>query len=408
MKSKTLIALAFFALLTSCTNEYEDFNLKQESEHPMKKDARLAEALTRAENLMSRIEGGTRSSARLIESVEYIGGNQLTRGSNADSLYYLINYSNNKGFAVLGATDENEGVYAISPNGHLEMEDTVDNPGLAMFFANLPLNLPTRPGFVIDSTINNKPIIVVDEDLSTQLKPVLSECVRKWHQRYPFNIECNTNGTNYAAGCAPLAVAMIMTYYEWPSSYKSISYDWNAIKSAKWPSEIIDAKIPNLIKEIGAPENLNTSYGSSENGGSGTNVEKTYKRTFEHFGYKKPANFQDFTVGGLGDFLSKNKKPVLMYGVRTGSLGHIWLIDGYYYDWHRSSKVLGEYYGEGYLFHAVWGWGGSSNGYFKISNGFKPMTDYNGSDDDNSYTDQEYNSIQYYNLRFMGDVKPNK
>ena len=406
MKTLKLIFAVFIALsMSACSNDFDDLALQSSEDNNPKLDYRLTNALNRAERLLSRMENRTRTDVRLVESVKFVDCGRTTRGESTDSLYYLVNYADNRGFAVLGATEETDGIYAISGEGHLEMEDTIDNPGLAMFFAGLPRTIPTRPGLGLDTTVTERPVLNYYEDLSTQLKPMLSVNVAKWHQRYPYNIECNANGTNYPAGCAPLAVAMIMTYYEWPQSYNSVKYDWQAIKSAAYYSDIIAAKIPTLIKEIGAKNNLNTSY---KNDGSSTYTEDTYKRTFKNFGYKTPGNFKDYSLNELGRFLHDNKKPVLMKGQNLEKVGHLWVIDGYYYDWHWSNMVVGGYYGEGYLFHAVWGWGSSCNGYFKISDGFTPMTNFNGTDDDKSFTGSDYDQVQFRKLRYMGDLVPNK
>jgi len=405
MKSKTLFTLVLCVFLASCNNEIDDFNLHDESEKCMIEDARLTEALNRAERLMSRIEGGTRSSVRLIESVEYIGGNQLTRGGSVDSLYFLVNFSDNKGFAVLGATEDNGGVYAISPEGHLEMEDTVDNPGLAMFFAGLPSVPGGRPIISIDSTLIDKPIHFYTRDLSTEMKPVLSKSVAAWHQWTPFNNECNPNGTNYPAGCAPLAVAMIMSYYQWPTSYNGVVYDWNKINSAWTSSEIISAKIPKLLQQIGSKENMNTNY---KNDGSGTDTKLVYKRTFNNFGYKTPGDLRNYSYSELSRCMENNKKPVLMRGDKKGG-GHVWVVDGFYNDWHWSNGLtIDEYYGEGYVFHIVWGWNRSCNGYFKLGDKIVSAGKYNSYDDDSYLTDEEKEAIQYTELQFVGDIEPNK
>ncbi len=407
-KSRVLFYLSIVLAICSCNNDIEELSTTLNQENHLVQSDRLTDALNRADRLLGKIEGRTRNDVRLVESVKFVNYGHSTRGESIDSLYWIVNYADNKGFAVLGATEDTDGIYAISGEGHLEQNDAIENPGLAMFFESLPRTIPTRPGFEIDSTMNDKPILNYNEDLSTQIKPMLAQSVRSWHQLYPYNRECTLNGVSCPAGCAPLAIAMIMTYYEWPQTYKSLRYDWQAIKSAYSPIDVISANIPILIKEIGSKENLNTTYNTIENGGSSTLTETTYKRTFEHFGYKTPGNFKDFSLDGLADFIRKNEKPVLMRGEKSNNVGHVWIIDGYYYDLHRSSMVLGEYYGEGYLFHAVWGWGSSCNGYFKISDRFIPMPDFNGEGDDKSFSESEYNQVQYQKIRYMGDLVPNK
>ena len=46
--------------------------------------------------------------------------------------------------------------------------------------------------------------------------------------------------------------------------------------------------------------------------------------------------------------------------------GHAWVIDGYVQYESKGTLVPGGYLLHDVLFHCVWGWGGKSNGYFKV------------------------------------------
>ena len=54
-----------------------------------------------------------------------------------DTLYYVINYNDEAGFAVMSANRNYGPVFAIGEEGNLEMNDTIDNVILAKFFQRL-------------------------------------------------------------------------------------------------------------------------------------------------------------------------------------------------------------------------------------------------------------------------------
>lgn len=112
---KLLSACLVFVLLTACIQE--DVLLQDKDSSAVEKSSTrvsLAEALKRADRMFERIsEPDTRSAARVVKSVQFIGGSG-TRSDGDNPLYYVVNYENEGGFAVLGADTRLDGVYAIS------------------------------------------------------------------------------------------------------------------------------------------------------------------------------------------------------------------------------------------------------------------------------------------------------
>ena len=136
---KLLSACLVFVLLTACIQE--DVLLQDKDSSAVEKSSTrvsLAEALKRADRMFERIsEPDTRSAARVVKSVQFIGGSG-TRSDGDNPLYYVVNYENEGGFAVLGADTRLDGVYAISDGGHLNMDATTFNLGLNVFFSFSP------------------------------------------------------------------------------------------------------------------------------------------------------------------------------------------------------------------------------------------------------------------------------
>lgn len=107
-------------------------------ETPASTKITLPEALKNAESAFGMLDLNTRA-IRIPESVEYIGANYQTRSSssNEDVKYYIVNYADNQGFAVLSADAEKGKVFALSDEGSISLSDTIDNPGLGVFFNKL-------------------------------------------------------------------------------------------------------------------------------------------------------------------------------------------------------------------------------------------------------------------------------
>ena len=62
--------------------------------------------------------------------------------------------------------------------------------------------------------------------------------------------------------------------------------------------------------------------------------------------------------------------------------------------------------GEGVLFHIIWGWGGSANGFFRFNNGFEHLKQFY---DENDPAWQEYwadRLTPYFNIKYCGDFEP--
>ena len=416
MKIKNFIFLsAIFILLASCSNELVEPE-KSSTDH-LQKSTRvdMKTALDRAEKMFAKIEGG-KTRSRSVGNIQYLHVSSLTRSNgDFDSLYYLINYENNGGFAITGADTRLDEIYAIGEEGNLTESDMLENPGLQYFFDTLPDNddlaLMYGNQFPNDSTLILLPPINLGEDIniSTKKGPYININVSKWDQEDPFNVECPIeNGSRCYAGCVPVAAAILMSYHEWPHNYKDKAYDWNAIKNATVQNgQIISSNIPNLIRELGSKDNFKTEYHSSSPG-SGSNMVSNHKRTFKNLGYREPNDFKDFKNADVMLLINNSESPVLMQG--TGSSGcHAWVVDGYYNDVYVGNAFVGGGGGNGLLLHVIWGWGGRANGYFKFGGSVMPMKQFNETWDWQYSYDYWMDKIQFpSDIKYVGDFKPNK
>lgn len=378
-----------------------------------------------------------------MKSVQFIGGSG-TRSDGDNPLYYVVNYENEGGFAVLGADTRLDGVYAISDGGHLNMDDTTFNLGLNVFFRSLP-NMPDRPvgpDTLITEPQPFQPIGEKYENVSYKSGPFLTQAVRKWDQGYPYNTFCPTRMVKHEdpytgtigiinkpclVECCNIAVGQIMSFYECPKTYGEYTFNWaemkqwQPVKNFGLPLKYEPAPeggVARLLRELGKEGNMKTDYGLES---SGTKIKKYYKRTFKTFEYKEPGDFKTFSTDDLFYWVYRKEKPVLVIGRNDAGIGHAWVVDGMLCDMWRYSNNLGDvsYSGEGYFFHVVWGWGGDCNGYFKHGSGFTQVTfkfreegdpvEYIWKNRHDQYAGTSYDwyeMVKIYSLGFCGDINP--
>lgn len=258
MKNIVFYLSILLCLFCSCSDEQMKFEngLAESTAENTRVDIKTA--LARAVKMFCKIEGSSTRS-RKVAQIRYLHVDAQTRvGKGLDSLYYLINYADDGGFAVAGADTRLDEIYAISESGHLNESDVAENPGLEYFFQMLPdkecLDMLGGSGMKPDSTmIVFPPGKMTDIDLSEKIGPFIDPNVSKWGQNYPYNALCPKKNDKFCkAGCVPVATAIIMSYYEWPELHGGIMYNWEEMKSVQYTGmEYVGGFVPinNNIKQ---------------------------------------------------------------------------------------------------------------------------------------------------------------
>ena len=148
-----------------------------------------------------------------------------------------------------------------------------------------------------------------------------------WHQGSPFKDLCDGN----SAGCAVVALAQLMRYYEFPQqfSYNGYSFDWDTIPIVADPT----SDQSKLIKIVRLATNTMPVPLSDLSWTTPANMETG----IEFFGYnvtRQDDNTQDVKYEVL-----HNHRPVIMLGHQTNDLdlpgsleyvgnSHYWVVDG--------------------------------------------------------------------------------
>lgn len=367
-------ALAFIA----CEKDFQSQTEKTDLETVVQNNkVSLKQALLYAENSINGINPTTRSTERKVKSTELYVAKPATRSAeNTEVSFYLINYEDNEGFAMVSTDSRTTPVYAYSDEGSLTPEDFETNPFLRIFIegsienyqnevASLgdrePINRPdsTLGDLLMPTVVYNGEVYylgITTEDIAKE--PLLTTY---WHQDTPYGDDCPGG----VAGCGPIAAAQIMAYHRHPTQFYEHTFNWDVITDGTPTGNAAAAELIHIFGDTAGIE--------YENGITGTIISHL-RNTIWFFSYNcsEPISCDIERVIENID----NNQPVLMSGYNSEA-GHAWVIDGY-----KRRNVIYTYY---YLdaptvvydtriapistyFHCNLGWGKNNNNYY--NNGY--------------------------------------
>lgn len=224
-------------------------------------------------------------------------------------------------------------------------------------------------------------------------EPVQPLVTTHWNQSAPFNLQCPVVDETFqcVTGCVATAMAQVMNYHKWPKTahgsnsytldiynpytgiitpditlsmdFNGLTFDWDNMLDdytyTNRPEGGLDANfsqaqsdaVSTLMKACGFATNLD--YSPYETYGYDINV---LHALLNYFDYDKSAHIIRRQYTPIADWEQQiydnltEYGPVYMSGQSTG--GHAFVIDGYSSD---------------RFFHVNWGWGGVSDGYFRLT-----------------------------------------
>ena len=127
----TYIFVLLGVFFVACTTDFEEIGAKDNSEaeeqpnYSASQKAALAE-LTYMLNAMDSVSQKTRgySISRKIKNIAVVRNSiSGTRSNGIDTLLFLVNFEDEKGYAILGANDNYNDVIAIVDNGNLSVDE---------------------------------------------------------------------------------------------------------------------------------------------------------------------------------------------------------------------------------------------------------------------------------------------
>lgn len=384
MKKILLSAMAVMAFfLISCNDSYELGNsvaVKQENKVSNEYMIKVEDAVAVASNALDMFNGQAKNSrnAGASKSVKQVTTYPVLKSRSSDASLYIVNFEEG-GFAIVPADSRATDVYALSNEGefNLENENSAYFMELAEEYLQEEINNPSLSASVtpvdpITPPDSDPELFVIVEyegkeyywnTITTQTMPFYL-LTTKWHQRDPYRHFCFTDeGENAVAGCVPIAMAQIMAYHKKPASFNNHYYQWNVLTQT--PTISINSSLKDnvgyLVHDIGT--NANVRYGKTSSSTNNLNA----LGTFRDFGYS--ASLENYNVSEITSFLD-DSKPIYISGVsykpdtnNTESVGHAWVIDGYYvkttvdeyYDIETLDLVYRNSDNDLYL-HCNWGW----------------------------------------------------
>ena len=410
------------------------------------------EAKSAVLSMLEDVDGGETkgSSGRSISDI-WLAGDLSTKSDAEDApLFYVINFADDKGFAIAGADRRVPPVVFIADEGSLNRGDTLKNPGLIIMLSKIETESRMLLGLPVEGANGRvwtaeeyRPYMDLGLDrgigydpdscdiywtLQQTYTPVGTQVGCHWNQVRPFNAYCpKINGDTTLVGCVPVAVGQIMYYHGKDYTYNNTYYNWNLmhlITSGSAPSQYPYSsawyKVKKLLVDLGDSTNLAANYG----------VEGTFAeynnciRTFQHFGYQSGGSFNRYEYSTLASEIASGY-PVISTGSRdkiihtllgipvdTVRVGHAWVSDqtmnSLWRVWvvHKRTQEL-VYSTMVYrnMIHCNWGWGGYHDGYclegiFDADNTYSPTT--------KTYDDSIIVSRRFYNqrLKMVSGIRP--
>ena len=313
--------------------------------------------------------------------------NQYVEKEGNLNLYYTFNFSAG-GFVMVSADDAAMPVIGFSPDNQFDVNNVPENA--QSFFNGYKKEIST----IVSSNLSNSETRlswdnIMNENFEKSANSVTPLCVTKWDQSSPYS---NLVPSGTPTGCVATCMAQIMKKWNWPvtgtgsHSYQPLNaaypvqtvnfgtttYDWANMTNTYSGSSTAAAKtaVATLMKSTGV--SVNMDYEPAGSGASGYSVGPAL---INYFNYQPSAQIKDrasFATDALWMALIKAEldagRPVSMTGDNNGAAGsgHCWVCDGY-----NGSN----------LFDMNWGWSGSSNAYYALTN-LHPngTTDYFNSD----------------------------
>lgn len=289
-----------------------------------------------------------------------------------DSLFYVVNFDNDRGFVLAASDDRETPVYAYVEDGKFD-EDEVPNNGYDAFVNTLIENETIR-------RIEDRERLKTDEeqgggnngnssanlpDKFEVMRPLLNT---KWDQE-GYIIFCPGPYT----GCVPTAISQICSYLRFP---EHIEWSDNGVacqRSINWVDIVAECganygnpyskeltyQIANLMRYWGVM--FNAEYGAGD-----TFVSEGYAiKKMKELGYNA-TGMSDYNAINVMNDLKKGNRIIYMEGSgryyhiyifkRKYVDGHAWVVDGYIHSRKNNEESI--------YVHCNWGWGGRHNGYF--------------------------------------------
>ena len=338
----------------------------------------------------------------------------VRKASAPEDLFYLYENENGEGWVIVSANDAMRPILAYSETGHFRTDNMPSNIENWLGKYNTFTRQIETDGVEASEEAQNQWKALRKGARTATAAVVVGPLIQTtWDQDAPYWNLCPGSGNSKAyTGCVATAMAQVMKYWEWPvqgtgsrsyqpldpnsetgaisqrygqqtANFGATTYDWAHMKNSYSGSynETEATAVATLMYHCGVATDM--MYGNSSDGGSGTMTvnygdwdwedsegDCAQNALYRFFGYKQPTGYlrNGYSYYGTtyyeawsdADWTAMIKAELdlhrpIMYGggnAQSGG-GHSFICDGY-----RSDDY----------FHFNWGWSGSNDGYFLLSN----------------------------------------
>lgn len=399
-----IITLVTLFTLSACSDKH----LSQiEPKKPVSSQYSISqsEALNEVRMFLENIDSDTKSLTenRTIKNIESVTTEKLpvTKSINLpDTLLHIVNFENNRGYAVLAAdrripttllavidegnesatgflppTDiqilpqdmQNIEWYSVELDDYLVGENDTDNPK-CMKSLIFDYAIKNFIEYYDESFTPNSPYSDAEWFTRCLKRPLVKT---KWNQDPPFNdhyphVGIGNKKRRAAAGCVPIAVAQILVCNKYPTAYPTfngLQCDYKKMEAADISDpDSMDPEVRNMIATMmrKIADRCKCQYYTGGTFAYPTNV---VEHVFKPYGYSSVAitkNKYNTTIVNKMISMLMDGYPVFIAAVSTNVFhAHAWVIDGFFERYKRDNHDLTQTY-----FHCNLGWGGNDNGYY--------------------------------------------
>ncbi|MBT3208245.1 MAG: T9SS type A sorting domain-containing protein [Bacteroidetes bacterium] len=338
------------------------------------KEVNISIAKKVAENIFyERFPSSINKLSHKIIAAEY------TEFESTIPLYYIFDISNENGFIIISADDYVQPILGYSFEGNFDFSKNSMPPALIDFLENyksqilyVKSNKILPDGKIKAEWAFYKTTFDNNFKNTKSVSPLVST---NWDQDCYYNADCpiDANAPWYLCGrvyvgCVATAMGQIMKYHDYPQNGAG-SHTYNAGTYGSLTSNFGNAtynwgNMPNIVNSSNSDVaqllyhcavSVDMDFGID---GSGAYTSDARNSLVNYFNYSSSADMKNknqYTTNQWINLLKDqldNSKPMLYRGDGPSG-GHAFVCDGYN--------------GSNY-FHFNWGWSGSYDGYFSVSN----------------------------------------
>ena len=395
------IMITLAVMMAACSQEGDSPVMPQQEASGAKTAIRSVDDAMSVAAQVADLGTQGRGARQLVDKSKVaIVTSRSSRSGAGDTLMYAIDFEDEQGFVLVAAPRCVEPLLAVTEKGSYTSYETSQNKGLQ--FA-----LEAAQEYVTAKSVIQPPItsMFYNDTISCENTKIPARIPVYWGQGWPENKFCS----NKIAGCAPVAMAQVLTYFKSPTTINytyadriidSETINWNDI--IKHKSSL--PKSNPTVAEVTKHSNSCLLSGSGHN-----TIGRIIRQMGQLSGSKyktdetdtKFANMKNalqsilpskqFTMGWTTEVvdnvdplfdLIKDGGVACLYGSKNNTepfYYHIWVADGYkYYKCVYDLYEMSYNQGEGYVFkervtvekkylHYNWGMNGSCDGYFLTS-----------------------------------------